>query len=339
MPYFNEAIVLARRPSGEVQEADFRLERTPVRVLSPGEVLIKVLWLSLDPYMRPMMNDSKSYAVPLQLGEVMRGESVGQVIESESDRFSVGDIVTAHTGWQAFHIAAPSDEVVRRIDPAGLPLSVFLGAAGMPGRTAYFGLNYLGKPQRGETVVVAAASGAVGSVVGQLAKQVGCRVIGIAGGAAKCAYVTDSLGFDACLDHKGGSLSTQLATACPEGIDIYFENVGGAVTRAVAPLLNVGARAPICGYVASYNAEDPTKTETPFDVFGALVHPPEHRFFLVTEWDAEHAAATDALCSLIQAGRLKYHETVAEGLQNAVAGFRGMLRGENLGKQLVRLAD
>jgi len=337
MPYENEAIVLAQRPKGEVQDADFRLERGPVRLLRAGEVLIKVLWLSLDPYMRPMMNGSKSYASPLQLGEVMRGESVGEVIESRSDLLSAGDLVTAHTGWQRFHIASPSDEVVRKVEACELPLSVFLGAAGMPGRTAYFGLNHLGKPKPGETVVVSAASGAVGSVVGQLAKHVGCKVVGIAGGAAKCAYVTDTLGFDVCLDYRRGNLAEELAAACPDGIDVYFENVGGAVTRAVAPLLNDGARVPICGYVASYNAEDPTKTETPFDVFGALAHPPEHRFFLVTEWDAEHAAATDALCSLIQAGRLKYHETVAEGLQNAVAGFRGMLRGENLGKQLVRV--
>jgi hypothetical protein len=226
-----------------------------------------------------------------------------------------------------------------KVEPAGLPLSVFLGPAGMPGRTGYLGLTRVGNPKSGETVVVSAASGAVGSVVGQVAKMIGCRVVGIAGGEAKCRYAVDDLGLDACIDYKAGNLAADLAAACPDGIDVYFENVGGEVSRAVAPLLNAGSRVPICGYISQYNATDIASAESPFEVFGALPTPPEHRFFLVFEWNDEHAETTQRLAEWIKSGQLKYRESVAVGLDSAVAAFRGMLRGENFGKQLVKIAD
>jgi NADPH-dependent curcumin reductase CurA len=209
----------------------------------------------------------------------------------------------------------------------------------MPGRTGYLGLTRVGKAKAGETVVVSAASGAVGSVVGQVAKMIGCRTVGVAGGEAKRRYVVDELGFDACVDYKAGNLAADLAAACTDGIDVYFENVGGDVTRAVAPLLNSGSRVPICGYVSQYNATDIASVDSPFDVFGSLAEPPEHRFFLVFEWEDEHAETTQRLAEWIKSGQLQYRESVVDGLDRAVDAFRGMLRGKNFGKQLVKVAD
>lgn len=337
--HHNRCIILSKRPRGELQDGDLTLTNHPVRSLHPGEFLIQVLWLSLDPYMRPRMNDATSYIEPTPLASVMPGESVGRVIESRSERFAPGDLVTSYSGWQEYYIADERDSMIYKIEPDGVPLPAFLGVAGMPGRTAYCGLMYVGKPQAGETVVVAAASGPVGTVVGQTAKQLGCRVVGIAGGPEKCRYVVEELGFDACLDYKRGDLPEQLKAACPDGIDVYFENVGGDVTKAVAPLLNPGARAPICGYVSAYNAEDPEQVETPFHIFAALPEPPEHRFFLVTEWQDQHPQLTRMLADQVRDGKLKYRESVAEGLENAVEAFKGMLNGKNFGKQLVHIAD
>jgi NADPH-dependent curcumin reductase CurA len=337
--YQNRSIVLARRPVGEVRDEDFRIENEVVRALEPGEFLIQVLWLSVDPYMRPNMNEGESYLPPMPLGKAVQGESVGQIVESRSDQFAVGELVTSYTGWQQYAIASEASPMLHKLEPAGLPLSVFLGPAGMPGRTGYLGLTRVGNPKPGETVVVSAASGAVGSVVGQVAKKIGCRAVGIAGGPTKCRYAVDELGFDACVDYKAGHLAADLAAACPDGIDVYFENVGGAVSRAVAPLLNAGARVPICGYISQYNATEIASAESPFDIFGALPAPPEHRFFLVFEWEAEHAETTRQLAEWVGSGELKYSESVAEGLDSAVSAFRGMLRGENFGKQLVKLAD
>jgi len=337
--YQNRSIVLVCRPVGEVRDEDFRTETGVVRALRPGEFLIKVLYLSLDPYMRPKMNDVESYMPPMELDAVVQGENVGRIIESRSERFAVGDYVTSYTGWQEYAIASDETPMVHKVDPAGLPISVFLGPAGMPGRTGYLGLTRVGNPKPGETVVVSAASGAVGSVVGQVAKRIGCRVVGIAGGEAKCRYAVDELGFDACVDYKAGNLAADLAAACPDGIDVYFENVGGDVSRAVAPLLNAGSRVPICGYVSQYNAKDIASAQSPFEVFGALPTPPEHRFFLVLEWNAEHAETTQQLADWIRSGELKYRESIADGIESAVGAFRGMLRGENFGKQLVKIAD
>ena len=337
--HINRKIVLNKRPQGEIQDGDLVLKEEPVRELKDGEVLIKTLWLSLDPYMRPRMNDSKGYMDPIEIGAPIVGESVGRVVESKSENYAVGDVVTVYSGWQEYCIIPGNAPMVYKIKDQGVPLQAYLGVAGMPGRTGYCGLMYVGKPKAGETVVVAAASGPVGTVVGQTAKQEGCRVVGIAGGPEKCRYVVEELGFDACIDYKAGNLDADLAAACPNGIDVYFENVGGEVAKAVATLINPGARVPICGYVSAYNAEDQSKVETPFHIFGALDPKPEHRFFLVTEWQDKHQEITALLAGQVASGALKYSETVAEGLENAVEAFKGMLKGKNFGKQLVHIAD
>jgi NADPH-dependent curcumin reductase CurA len=335
----NRRWVLAKRPVGEPSEDCFELEERSVPELAEGEVLIEVHFLSLDPYMRGRMRDGKSYAEPLKIGEVITGESAGIVIESKSDRWSVGDAVTVHQGWQSLIAVAGDSPALLPADTSLVPLSAWVGVVGMPGRTAYFGLQRVGKPQAGETLVVSAASGAVGSVVGQIGKILGLRVVGVAGGPEKCGYCVDELGFDACIDYKGGRLEADLRSACPQGIDIYFENVGGPVTRAVSQLLNDGARVPICGFVSLYNSEDDLAAiETPFSVFAQLSSPPEHRFFLVGEWRDEWLEGSRALAAWIQSGELKYRETIAEGLETAPAAFRGMLAGKNFGKQLVRVA-
>lgn len=338
--YKNRAVVLNRRPEGEIRDGDLVVQEREQRPLKDGEVRAQTLWLSLDPYMRPRMNDAKGYMDPIGIGETIVGESVGRVVESKSDHYQVGDLITSYSGWQEYSIFPGDGPMVYKIEPkAGVPLQAYLGVAGMPGRTGYCGLMHVGKPKAGETVVVSAASGPVGTVVGQTAKKEGCRVVGVAGGPEKCRFVVEELGFDACVDYKAGNLEADLKAACPDGIDIYFENVGGAVTRAVAPLLNKGARVPICGYVSAYNATDMASVETPFHVLKALDEVPEHRFFLVTEWQDQHQEITGILADRVASGELKYQETVAEGLDNAVDAFRGMLNGKNFGKQLVHIAD
>ncbi len=335
----NTRVIFAKRPTGEPDDSCFRLEQAEVPELEDGQILIKVCWLSLDPYMRGRMNDAKSYAAPMEVGDVMIGESAGIVIKSRSDKFAVGDRVTAHMGWQSFIVANDDEPRLMKVDLANGTLSAHLGVVGMPGRTAYFGLTEVGKPKAGETLVVAAASGAVGSVVGQLARIKGLHVVGIAGGPKKCRYVREELHFDACIDYKAGNLEADLQAACGNGIDIYFENVGGEVTRAVAPLLNDGARVPICGFVSKYNSEDITKAETPFDILKELDSVPEHRFFVVTEWMDRWVEATRLLGGWVQEGRIKYRESIGEGLENAPEYFRGMLRGKNFGKQLIKVAE
>jgi hypothetical protein len=335
----NQKMLMAKRPHGEPADECFTLVEDEVPALEAGQILIKVMWLSLDPYMRGRMNDVKSYAKPLQIGDVMTGESSGQVVASKSDRFQVGDYVTAHMGWQTMIVADDDEPRLMKVDLKNGTLSAHLGVVGMPGRTAFFGLMEVGKPKAGETLVVAAASGAVGSVVGQIAKIKGLRVVGIAGGADKCRYVKEELGFDECIDYKSGNLSEKLKTACPEGIDIYFENVGGDVTRAVAPLLNIGSRVPICGYVSNYNDQDITQAETPFHILKKLEHVPEHRFFVVTEWQDQWQTATEQLGEWVKSGHIKYRESIGEGLTNAPELLRGLLRGRNFGKQLVKIAE
>lgn len=335
----NTRIVLARRPEGEPTDDCFRVETIELPELEDNQILIKVNWLSLDPYMRPRMNDMKSYAKPLQIGDVMTGESSGVVLESKSDKYQPGDHVAAHLGWQSHIVADADNSAVMPVDLANGSLSAHLGVVGMPGRTAYFGLQEVGKPQAGETLVVAAASGAVGSVVGQMAKILGLRAVGVAGGSEKCRYVTEELGFDACIDYKAPDFAEKLAAACPDGIDVYFENVGGEVTKAVAGLLNPGARVPICGYISNYNDADLEQAETPFHILKRLDSVPEHRFFLVTEWHERWLEATRQLGQWIGEGRLKYRESIGEGLENAPEYFRGMLKGRNFGKQLVKVSD
>jgi len=242
-------------------------------------------------------------------------------------------------GWQDHAIIEGYEPMLYKVDASALPLSAYLGVAGMPGRTAYYGLLEKGRPQAGETLVVSAASGAVGSVVGQIGKLKGCRVVGVAGGPDKCKYVIDELGFDACVDYKAGNLEADLAAACPDGIDVYFENVGGDVARAVASLLNEGARVPVCGYISNYNDSRSNRTETPFDIFGALTPPPEHGFFLVYDSSMTPMEMTDALSVWIKQGSLKYKESIVEGLDNAPEAFRGLLSGKNFGKQLIKVAS
>lgn len=335
----NQKMLMAKRPQGEPGDDCFALVEEEVPALEAGQILIKVMWLSLDPYMRGRMNDVKSYAKPLQIGDVMTGESAGLVVASKSKRFQTGDYVTAHMGWQTMIVADDDEPRLMKVDLHNGTLSAHLGVVGMTGRTAYFGLMEVGKPKAGETLVVAAASGAVGSVVGQIAKIKGLRVVGIAGGAEKCGYVRDELGFDECIDYKTGDLAEKLRVACPQGIDIYFENVGGDVTRAVAPLLNIGARVPVCGYVSNYNDQDITQAETPFHILKKLEHVPDHRFFVVTEWQDQWQAATEQLGEWVNSGKIKYRESVGEGLANAPELFRGLLRGRNFGKQLVKISD
>jgi NADPH-dependent curcumin reductase CurA len=267
----------------------------------------------------------------------MTGETVGVVVESNSNLFEVGDKVCAHKGWQTFIRAKDTDPALMKVPEGDIKLSAYLGTLGMPGRTAYFGLNRVGKPKSGETIVVSAASGAVGTVVGQLGKEYGCHVIGIAGGPEKCSFVKDELKFDHCIDYKAENLDEELKKACPNGIDIYFENVGGAVTRAIAPLLNQGARVPICGFISQYNAEDMMKVETPFHVLGALNPKPEHRFFVVTEWMDEWQAATKELSQLVKDNKIIYRETITKEFENAPQALRDVLTGNNFGKQLIEV--
>jgi len=335
----NKRVLFAKRPLGEPDDDCFRIDEVATPDLGPNEILIKTCWLSLDPYMRGRMNDMKSYTEPMQIGDVMTGESTGIVEESNSDKWQVGDRVAAHMGWQTYIVAKGDDARLMKVDLDNGTLSAHLGVVGMPGRTAYFGLTEVGKPKVGETLVVAAASGAVGSAVGQIAKILGLRAIGIAGGSEKCRYVKEELQFDDCLDYKSGNFAEKLGLACPDGVDIYFENVGGEVTKTVAPLLNEGARVPICGYISNYNDEDITKAETPFHILKQLKTVPEHRFFVVYEWQDRYEEATRQLGQWIKDGLLKYRESIGEGLENAPELFRGLLKGKNFGKQLVKVAE
>lgn len=329
----NMQILLAHRPHGWVKESDFKIVETDRPEIKDGEFLVMNLWLSLDPYMRGRMNDAKSYAAKTELGAVIVGGTVGVVTESHNPKFQVGTIVLSNFGWQSYGI---SDGKGLRILPGkeGISLSAYLGALGMPGITAWIGLMSIGQPKSGETVVVSAASGAVGSVVGQLAKMKGCRVVGIAGGKTKCDYVVNELGFDACVDYKAGQLAENLAAAAPNGIDVYFENVGGEILDTVLTQLNAFARIPLCGFVSQYNVTQPYAIRN----FGALLtNRAKLQGFIVSEHTDLWPQAMQELENLVSSGQLKYRETIAEGLQNAPAAFIGMLKGENLGKQLVKI--
>lgn len=330
-------IVLASRPVGEPTVTNFRLEQQPVPTPGAGEVLLRTIWLSLDPYMRGRMSDAASYATPVPVGGVMEGEGVSEVIASNDSAFAVGDIVAVRSGWQTHAVAAGNN--LRKIDPAAAPISTALGVLGMPGRTAYSGLLQIGQPKPGETVVVAAASGAVGSAVGQIARIKGARAIGIAGGPEKCAYVRDQLGFDDCLDHRDPSLAAKLKAACPDGIDVYFENVGGKVFDAIYPRLNPFARIPVCGLIAEYNAtgSDPAPMWAYTLMRAILVKRLTFRGFIVTDFDAMIPDFQRDMAQWVREGRVKYREYVTEGLENAPAAFIGLLKGANFGKQLVRV--
>ena len=329
-------IVLASRPVGEPKASNFRVEEYPVPAPGEGQVLLRTIWLSLDPYMRGRMSDAASYAAPVQIGEVMEGGTISEVVASNNAEFKPGDIVLSRAGWQTH---AVSDGLgLRKIDPKLAPISTAVGVLGMPGMTAYFGLLDIGKPQPGETVVVAAASGAVGSAVGQIAKIKGARVIGIAGGREKCDYVRSELGFDDCLDHRDAGLTEKLKATCPNGIDIYFENVGGIVFDAVFPMLNVFARVPVCGLIAHYNdAEAKTPKWASSLMRAVLTKRLTFRGFIVTDFSARHADFLRDMSQWVREGKIKYKEFVTDGLDSAPAAFMGLLKGANFGKQLVRV--
>ena len=337
MKYNNIQFLLSKRPEGMPSDDCWELNQETISSLDKNEILIEVKYLSIDPYMRGRMNEGVSYATPAKLGQPMTGETVGVVIESRSNLFNVGDKVCAHKGWQTYIKAKDTDLALIKVPNESLPLSLYLGTLGMPGRTAYFGLNRVAKPKKGETLVVSAASGAVGSVVGQLGKIYGCKVIGIAGGPEKCSYVKNVLNFDDCVDYKAGNLDDNLKNICTNGIDIYFENVGGAVTRAIAPLLNKGARVPVCGFISQYNEKDMLSAETPFHVLGALNPKPKHRFFVVHEWIDEFEAATKELSTLVLNKKILYRETVTKGFENAPQALRDVLTGKNFGKQIIEI--
>ena len=337
MEYINTQWLLDKRPEGMPEDSCWKMNKESITSLEANEILIQVKYLSIDPYMRGRMNEGASYAAAAKIGEAMTGETVGEVVECNSNLFKIGDRVCAHKGWQTFIKVKDTDPTLFKVPSSNLNLSTYLGTVGMPGRTAYFGLNRVGKPKSGETVVVSAASGAVGTVVGQLAKSYGCYVVGIAGGPEKCSYVKDVLKFDECIDYKAGNLNQTLKDACHNGIDIYFENVGGEVTRAVAPLLNPGSRVPICGFISQYNAKDIFEAETPFHVLGALKPKPEHRFFVVTEWLNEWEEATKEITNLIEADKIFYKETITKGIENAPQALRDVLTGRNFGKQLIEI--
>jgi NADPH-dependent curcumin reductase len=335
----NTRIVLNARPVGMPKDSDFRIEKVPAPKPGPDQMLLKTLWLSLDPYMRGRMSERQSYAKPLELGDVITAGIVSQVVESNIPDYRVGEFVTGMYGWQSYALARAKDYRLYKVDPELAPLQTAVGVTGMPGQTAYFGLLRVGKPKPGETVVVSAASGAVGSVVGQIAKIHGCRAVGIAGGKSKCDYVVNELGFDACVDYKGGRLGAALDAACPNGIDVYFENVGGDVLEAVAPRLNPGARVPVCGYISAYNATANDQIRPPEAILSALPNPPESRFFIVTEWIDEFPESVKVLAGWIRAGKLKYRETIVDGIENAPRAFRMLFTGENFGKLVVKVAD
>jgi NADPH-dependent curcumin reductase len=332
IPRTYRRVVLINRPRGEPSESDFRIEEAPIPEPGPKEILVRIVYLSLDPYMRGRMRDAPSYAPHVELGAVMVGGTVGEVVASNHPGYSVGDIVEASLGWQEYAIGPTP--AMRKVDPSIAPISTANGVLGMPGLTAYFGLFELGVPKPGDTVVISAASGAVGQVAGQLAKFAGCRVVGIAGGEKKCAFITDELGYDQAVDYRAsGDLTAAVKAATPEGVDVYFDNVGGEVSDAVLRNLNVWSRVILCGSVSQYNT-----SESGPRLMGSFVSKRvTARGFLVFDYAARYGPALNRLGRLVTSGHLKYREDIVEGIETAPGAFIGMLRGDNFGKLQVRL--
>jgi NADPH-dependent curcumin reductase CurA len=327
----NRQIHLVSRPEKEASTENFKLVESSLTPLADGQLRVRNHFLSLDPYMRGRMNDAKSYAAPQALNEVMIGGTVGEVVESKHPKFSVGDKVVGIFGWQEF--GTSDGKGLRKVDATHVPLSAYLGPVGMPGVTGWYGLNRIIEPKAGETVVVSAASGAVGSVVGQLAKAAGCRVVGIAGGQEKCRYVTETLGFDACVDYKAGNLYKDLKAVTPEGVDGYFENVGGDVLDAVLARMNAFGRIALCGMVAGYDGQtQPLKHPAIL-----LTQRLKVQGFIVSEHPDVWPQALSELGAMVASKKLQYRESVAQGLENAPEAFLGLLKGRNFGKQLVKL--
>ena len=334
----NKQILLDNRPQGEAAASNFKLVTTETPPLRDGEVLVRHHYLSLDPYMRGRMNDAKSYAAPQPLGQVMQGGTVGEVVESRSPKYAAGDKVVGMGGWQEYSVvSADQAGALRKVDTTHVPLSHYLGAVGMPGVTAWYGLVKIIEPQAGQTVVVSAASGAVGSALGVLAKQRGCRAVGIAGGPEKCRYVEQELGFDACVDYKqhrdAHSLAKALKDACPDGIDGYFENVGGMVMDAVMLRMNAFGRIALCGMIAGYDGQ-PIPMAYPQLI---LTNRLKVQGFIVSEHMDVWPQALQELGQLVGSGKLRPRESVAQGLESAPEAFLGLLRGKNFGKQVVKL--
>ena len=338
MSLINRQIQLASRPTGEPVAENFRLVEAPVGPLADGQVLVRHHFLSLDPYMRGRMNDGKSYAAPQPLDQVMIGGTAGEVVESRNASFKAGDMVVGMGGWQEYAVVDGAQRgVLQKVDTTRVPLSAYLGAVGMPGVTGWYGLVRIIAPKAGETVVVSSAAGAVGGAVGQLAKVRGCRVVGIAGGPEKCRAVVEELGFDACIDYRRfpdlKAMSGALKEACPDGIDGYFENVGGVLLDAVLLRANAFSRVAMCGMIAGYNGE-PIPLTNPQLI---LVNRMRVEGFIVSEHMDVWPEALKELGTLVAEGRLKYRESVAQGIASAPAAFFGLLKGRNQGKQLVKL--
>lgn len=336
----NRQLTLAARPNGAPTPSDFSLQETAIPVPSQGEVLLRTVFLSLDPYMRGRMSDAKSYADPVALGDTMVGGTVSRVHASQHPDFNVGDWVLSYSGWQDY--ALSNGEGLIKLDPQQVPPSYALGVLGMPGFTAYMGLLDIGQPKAGETIVVAAATGAVGAMVAQIGKLKGCKVVAIAGGAEKCAYALDNLGVDACLDHKADDFAEQLANACPEGIDVYFESVGGKVLDAVLPLLNTGARIPVCGLISQYNATAlPDGPDRLGQLMGTILtkRMTLKGFIIFDDYAHRYSEFAEQMASWLQQDKLHYREQIIDGLENASQAFIGLLQGENFGKLVIRVGE
>ncbi|EQA4234101.1 NADP-dependent oxidoreductase [Serratia marcescens] len=336
----NRRFLLASRPHGEPTAANFRLDTVPAPQPVAGQLVLRTVYLSLDPYMRGRMSDAPSYAPPVEIGQVMVGGTVSCVAASQHPDFNVGDWVLGYDGWQDYALSDGSG--LRNLGPHLPHPSRLLGVLGMPGFTAYMGLLDIGQPQAGETLVVAAASGAVGSVVGQIGKLKGCRVVGIAGGAEKCRYVVEELGFDACIDHRAPDFAEQLAAACPKGIDIYYENVGGAVFDAVLPLLNTKARIPVCGIIAHYNATGLPAGPDRLPLLEGLILRKRIRmqgFIIFDDYGSRFDEFLQQMSSWVEQGKIKFREDIVDGLEQAPQAFIGLLQGKNFGKLVIRVAD
>jgi NADPH-dependent curcumin reductase CurA len=336
----NLQIRLASRPNGEPTLENFEVVEAEIPTPQTGQMLLRAIYLSLDPYMRGRMNAAKSYAAPIEVGAVMEGRTVAQVVSSNLAGYQPGEIVFNPThGWQEF--ALSGGEGVRKVDQADGPISYSLGVLGMPGFTAYAGLANIGRPQPGETLAVAAASGAVGSVVGQIGRIRGCRVVGIVGDEEKRRYVLDELGFDECLNHREPNLGEQLQRVCLKGIDVYFENVGGQVFEAVLPLLNPFARIPVCGLISQYNASEPTPgpDRLPTLMLQILTKRLTFQGFIVGDFASQFPAFLTEMGQWLREGKVKYKEDITDGLANAPRELIGLLRGENFGKKVIRVSD
>jgi len=338
MPQSARIIQLVTRPNGAPKPGDFRIADIPLPDPGPGEVLLQMLWLSLDPYMRGRISDARSYAAPTPLGEAPPTEAVARVIVSNDPALAAGDTVVVYDQWRDHAVRKAAD--CRKLDPTLAPVQTALGVLGMPGRTAYTGLKHIGKPKPGETLVVGAATGAVGGLVGQIARLQGARTVGIAGGAEKCLYATETLGFDACLDRHQPDLAARLAEACPNGIDVYFELTGGDILAAVLPLLNPFARIPVCGTIASYNATTPPPgpDQLPALMRLILTRSLTVRGFIVGEFAADTPEFEAAMSNWLNEGVVAYREAISQGIESMVPAFIGMLEGQNFGKTLVKLA-